>query len=160
MWSSSQIKDVLTTYAEGLGCNKFNLKDNYRVQRIDINKWYALKKEFTSNKSLTMKFDRLRIVDIDAEGFMSCSCGYVQRMLMPCRHICSVLDKSENYVPSLFHIRWYKLYSYYYTKSVNNEICSNTKEALENMLLCTRENSYCMSGKYKGIFIMNTPFMD
>ena len=79
---------------------------------------------------------------------------------MPCQHICSVLDKSENYVPSLFHIRWYKLYSYYYTKSVNNEICSNTKEALENMLLCTRKNSYRMSGKYKGIFIMNTPFID
>ena len=90
---------------------------------------------------------------------MTCSCGYVQRMLMPCRHICSVIDKVENYVPSLFHIRWHKLFNYYYSKSANDSICSKKSDALEAMLLCIREHSQHLSGRYKGIFIKNTHFM-
>ena len=118
-----------------------------------------LKKEFSEKESSSIKFDRVRIVLIDLEGFMTCSCGYVQRMLMPCRHICSVIDKVENYVPSLFHIRWHKLFNYYYSKNANDSICSKTTDALEAMLFCTREHSYHLSGRYKGIFIKNTPFM-
>ena len=121
--------------------------------------WYVLRKDFSPQVSSSIKFDRVRTVYIDVEGYMSCSCGYVQRMLMPCRHICSVLDKVENYVPSLFHIRWYKLFNYYYTKHDNESICPNTKDTLASMLYTTSENCYHMPGKYKGIFIKNTPFM-
>ena len=59
-------------------------------------------------------FQRVRKVSIDAEGYMSCSCGYVQRMLMPCQHICKIIDDPSAYVPAMFHIRWHKLFYYYF----------------------------------------------
>ena len=77
--------------------------------------------------SLPQLYDRVRIVDIDMEGYMSFSCGYVQRMLMPCRHICAVINKKEYYVPSLFHVRWHKLYGYYYNNLFHNETCEKQK---------------------------------
>ena len=77
--------------------------------------------------SLPQLYDRVRVVGIDMEGCMSCSCGYVQRMLMPCRHICAVIKKPEYYVPSLFHVRWHKLYGYYYNNLFDKEICEKQR---------------------------------
>ena len=110
------------------------------------------------DSTLPQLYDRVRIVDVDMEGYMSCSCGYVQRMLMPCRHICAVIKKQEYYVPSLFHIRWHKLYGYYYNNLFQMDICQKTKTALHDILMCTRSNAYLISGKYKGIFIKGSCF--
>ena len=127
------------------------------------NQWFVLSKDVgnvVSQKSYEpTKYDRVRMVNISTDGYMSCSCGYIQRMLMPCRHVCAIINDTKFYTASLFHIRWYKLYNYYYknNKPTMNGCC-NTKDALETLLLSIRSNAYNKSGKYKGIYMYGTPF--
>ena len=90
---------------------------------------------------------------------MSCSCGYVQRFLLPCRHICAVLDYIEYYEPSLFHIRWHKDFNYHHGNSLSRNIARNTDTVLRELLVYTRANHYTQSGKYKGIPMMDSEFM-
>ena len=49
-----------------------------------------------SYDSSRLIYDRIRIVSIDSDGFMSCSCVKVQMYLMPCRHVCAIIS-IENY---------------------------------------------------------------
>ena len=52
-----------------------------------------------SYDSSKLIYDRVRIVSIDTEGFMSCSCGKVHMYLMPCHHICAIISMKRFYVP-------------------------------------------------------------
>ena len=49
------------------------------------NQWFVLSKDVgnvVSQKSYEpIKYDRVRMVTISTDGYMSCSCGYIQRML-------------------------------------------------------------------------------
>ena len=119
LWSDSLTKNDLTTYAEGLAYDNFDKRMLYNIWRNDQNTWWVLNKitgtmECASYDSSKLLYDRVRIVSIDCEGFMSCSCGYVQMYLMPCQHICAVIDDKQLYAPSMFHIRWHKLFNYYH----------------------------------------------
>ena len=112
IWSSSLIKDALTPYGEELACAQFDQRIHYNVHRNDKYLWWVLNKKAGCPSEANMndecskvRFDRVRIVVIDVNGYMSCSCGHVQRFLLPCRHICAVLGYIEYYKPSLFHIR-------------------------------------------------------
>ena len=119
IWSDSNTKDYLTTYAEGLACNNFDKRVLYIARKQSNKIWYVMKKDIKKDddkKINILKFVRVRIVSIDNDNFLSCSCGYVQRMLMPCSHVCCVLEKKQFYIPSLFHIRWYKDFNYYYQR--------------------------------------------
>ena len=124
LWSNSLTKDFLTEYAEGLACKNFDNRIFYESRRIDVNTWLVMSKKSMLRNEQNMQhgivFQRVRKVIIDVEGFMSCSCGYVQRMMMPCCHICSIIDNSLLYVPSMFHIRWHKSYYYYYRHLIPN----------------------------------------
>ena len=87
---------------------------------------------------------------------MSCSSGYVQRCLIPCRHVCAVIGKKEYYEPRMFHIRWHNLYNYYHSTKYG---ASNSKESvvfLESLIKVTRDNSYNDSGKFKGIYVIGS----
>ena len=165
LWSNSLTKDVLTPYGEGLACAQFDQRIYYNVHRNDQHLWWVLNKKagcpFVDERhdECKVRFDRVRIVSIDVNGFMSCSCGYVQRFLLPCRHICAVLDNIQYYVPSLFHVRWHKDYNYYHGNSFSRQIACNTDTALRELLLYTRANHYTQSGKYKGIPMMDSEFM-
>ena len=132
----------MTGYAEGLACKNFQLKNKYHVRRVGSFNWMVMFKEIGKKIDRTpdmpIKFDRVREVKVDTEGYMSCSCGYVQRMLMPCRHICAVLENIDNYVPSLFHIRWHKLYSYYYRNLEESDLCLNISSALNEFYDTTK----------------------
>ena len=128
-----------------------------------VDQWFVLSKQVCTRPNHEtyepLKYDRVRIVTINTDGYMSCSCGYIQRMLMPCRHVCAIIKEVEFYTPSLFHIRWYKLYNYYYKNNrATMNGCKNMKDALETLLLSTRSNAYNTVGKYKGIYIKGTPF--
>ena len=163
MWTSShQLNESLNDYALGLAVRVFDQSIKYYSVRVGPNRWYVMFKGVgylkDRDSTLPQLYDRVRIVDVDMEGYMSCSCGYVQRMLMPCRHICAVIKKPEYYVPSLFHVRWHKLFGYYYNNLFKRDICEKTKAALHQLLLCTRSNAYLISGKYKGIFIKESQF--
>ena len=41
----------------------------------------------------------------------------------------------------------------------HNNICEKTKAALHQLLMSTRSNAYFISGKYKGIYIKESPFI-
>ena len=47
---------------------------------------------WVSYDSSKLLYDRVRLVSIDTDGFMSCSCGKVQIYLMPCRHLCVIIS--------------------------------------------------------------------
>ena len=85
------------TYAEGLACDNFDKQTLYNIWMHDQNTWWVLKKtagtiECASYDSTKLLCDRVKIVTIDSEGFMSYSCGKVQMYLIPCRHICAVIE--------------------------------------------------------------------
>ena len=84
----------------------------YNVHRNDKHLSWVLNKKAScpsdddmNDECSIVRFDRVRIVLIDVNGYMPCSYGYVQRYPLPCRHICAVLGYIEYYEPSLFHIR-------------------------------------------------------
>ena len=45
LWSDSNTKNDLTTYAEGLACDNFDNRKIYNVWRNDANTWWVLKKQ-------------------------------------------------------------------------------------------------------------------
>ena len=104
------------------------------------------------------QYDRVRIVSIDCEGFMSCSCGYVQMYLMPCRHICAVIDDKQLYAPSMFHIRWHKLYNYYHGNTFGIKLATHSTVTLSNIVCWTRDNCFRESGSYKGVYVKDSLF--
>ena len=89
-----------------------------------------------------MKHVRVHMVNISIARYMSCSCGYIQRMLMPCRYVCAIINEAEFYTASLFHIQWHKLYNNNYknNKTTMNG-CNNMLDALETLLLSMRSNA-------------------
>ena len=48
-----------------------------------------------SYDSSKLLYDRVRIVSIDCEGFMSCICSTIQMYLIPCRHMCVIISKKS-----------------------------------------------------------------
>ena len=103
-----------------------------------------------------MLYDRVRIVSIDCEGFMSCSCGKVQMYMMPCRHICAIIDKKEYYIPSMFHIRWHKMFNYYHGNNYGTKLATCSTQSIHNIVLWTRNNCFRQSGSYKGVYVKDT----
>ena len=154
--SSSLTKDVLTPYREGPAGDQFNKRIHYNVHRNDRYLWWVLNKKAScpseddmDDECSKVRFDRVRIVFIDVDRYMSCSCGYVQRYLLLCRHICAVLGYIEYYELSLFHIRWHKDINYYYSNEFSRKIAHNTDMALKELLEYTRANHYTQSDKKK-----------
>ena len=111
-----------------------------------------------SYESRQLIYDRVRIVSIDSDGFMSCSCGKVQMYLMPCQHICAIISLKKYYVPSMFHIRWHKLYNYYHGNSFGVKLATHITGTIDNIVCWTRNNCYRQSGSYKGVYIKDTEF--
>ena len=95
-----------------------------------------------SYESSKMIYDRVRIVNIDCEGFMSCSCGKVQMYMMPCRHICAIIDKKEFYVPSMFHIRWHKMFNYYHGNNFGAKLATHSTQSINKIVTLTRKNTF------------------
>ena len=165
LWSKSLTKNVLTTYAEGLACKNFDQRVMYNVRRYSSYVWLVLKKESglkppSLDQSQKLYYDRVRHVTIDAELNMSCDCGYIQRYLMPCPHMCAVIDQPEHLVPSMYHIKWHKVFNYYHATSFGPTIATKVCNTLHEVLKVTRENCYRGSGKYKGVPLLGTSFLN
>lgn len=163
LWSDSLTRDSLTTYAEGLACDNFERGKTYNIRRNDQYSWYVLKdcagtSQFDSRESGTLLYDRVRHVVIDSDGFMSCSCGKVQMYLMPCQHICAIISQKKYYVPSMFHIRWHKMYNYYHGNSFGNGLATHSMRTIDNIVTWTKENCYRQSGSYKGVYVQESDF--
>ena len=105
-------------YTEGLICDNVDKREYYNVHRTTEFCWYVLNKQagtIQPNDDIAnnIKFDRVRILLLDDNQFMSCRCGYVQRYLMPCCHVCAVLKNIRYYDPSLLDISWHKSFKYF-----------------------------------------------
>ena len=70
--------------------------------------------------------DRVRMITMH-DCYMSFSCGVVHRYLMPCHHVYAIIAKIGHYEPSMFHVRWHKLYKYYHGTKYG---ASNSKRQL------------------------------
>ena len=163
LWSDSSTKESLTTYAGGLACDNFERGKIYNIWMNDENSWRVLNKcsgtiGCVSYESRQLIYDRVRIVSIDSDGFMSCSCGKVQMYLMPCQHICAIISLKKYYVPSMFHIRWHKLYNYYHGNSFGVKLATHITGTIDNIVCWTRNNCYRQSGSYKGVYVKDTEF--
>ena len=44
LWSDSQTKDLLTKYAEGIACVRFDSKDDYNVRLHHKHQWFVMRK--------------------------------------------------------------------------------------------------------------------
>ena len=71
LWSNSNTKDILVTYAEGLACDNFDKKQYYNVHRNSAFTWFVLNKAagtmpLNTDNASKIKFDRFRTVLIHA----------------------------------------------------------------------------------------------
>ena len=163
-WTKSLTKDYLTEYAEGIACDNFDRRLKYVKKRIDDNTWLVCYSKFLtfdkeyddSYLSKPTKFVRLREVSLSQDNFMSCTCNYPKRWLMPCVHICTVIDSCELYTADLFHLRWWKHFNYMFKKG-HSKHDKLTRLSLEESVNLNRDNHFEQrDGKYKGIPLNGT----
>ena len=79
---------------------------------------------------------------------------------MPCLHICAVIDKREYYIPSMFHIRWHQVYNYYHGSKFGKSITPTLYDSLTSVVEVTRATCYRHSGKYKGVPVHGSDFLE
>lgn len=115
LWSSSITSNYLTTYAEGLVVDTWDKAiDSYLVCRVNKVTWYVLSTTFNEKEEYTVpRFVRVRKVSIMHGNCMTCTCGRVQSMLLPCLHICSVFqDLGISIEPGNIHYRWWTTHAF------------------------------------------------
>ena len=113
LWSDSLTKDILTVYAEGLACYRFDKRKCYNVRRHAKATWYFLLKSIGEvgepSSTHQLIFNQVGSISINHYVYIPCSYDGVQRYLIACRHSWAVLTNKKHYEPSIFHIRWHTL---------------------------------------------------
>ena len=169
LWSQSRTSSYLTPYAEGIMCDIFDRKSQYINIRSGPMQWMVVHKESLNiciekqwnSKDINKKirFTRVRKVTIDKDGFMNCSCHFPSRWLLPCSHICHIIDKVEYLTPELIHIRWWKHFNYLY-KNPKTNTDFGTKKAISDTLDMIRSTHYHEdTGQHKGIPMQDNMFL-
>ena len=168
-WTTSYTKQYLTDYAEGIACSNFDRRTSYIKRRIDKNQWLVTSKVICSttydsliqnNSEKATKFIHVREVTMNSNMFMNCSCHYPLRWLMPCVHICCVIDEKHYYTPDLFHLRWWKHFNYMYKNTQPDNKNNSSIKDLEAALPYVRKNHFQITnGKYKGIPFSKSKFV-
>ena len=167
LWSDSQTKDILTSYAEGLACVRFDMRDLYNVRLYKKHQWLVMKKDDVqdnrkskSKDKSPVKFDRCRFVQI-VNGYMTCSCGDTQQYLMPCRHICAVIKEKKYLEASFYNIRWYKTFAYYYLQKFSSEIIPTLNQKIAQIHEVSIKKDFSkINGNYKGVYVVGSKFYE
>jgi len=162
-WSASKTRDTLTSYQEGLTVKRMDNCEHYIVVHSpdnDNKKWYVYNKAmFVSLMNGTSAehtnphvpgYHRIRRVSVDAQGFMSCSCAYTFNYMAPCVHLLAVLGEQDRVVPSLFHIRWWEVFNYYFLTDFGKQTLPEVHDAMERALSDTSNNCFSGDRKFKG----------
>ena len=168
-WTKSMTSQYLTDYAEGLACAMFDRRIYYTSRYIGNKSWLVISshifEENYTNEQVNivhkpMSFLRCRTVNIDENNYMTCSCMYEKRWLMPCVHMCCVLEKQEYFTPDLFHLRWWKHYHYLF-KNTDNNNNQQSHIKMKDTLKYVRDNHYDnMTMKYKGVPLDGTSYLE
>ena len=107
---------------------QINLCENYSSVCHSVTKWFVCftgdrKKsdETTSDVWPTPIFDQMRIVHINEDGGLQCSCGYANRNGIPDRHIIHVLAMNfginfEGFSHHNVHVRFWKAFNKFVLK--------------------------------------------
>ena len=144
LWSQSQTKDALTTFAEGISCRVYDEHQHYTTFYQGQKKWVVIANVQLDvelfKKNEYPKFVHARCVSVSTDGYMRCDChAYIQR-LHPCCHMGAVFHELNKFFPpEHFHIRYWKVFNHFYDRPhiANDEVvCTLTNSHI--CLNCTR----------------------
>ena len=156
-WSKSKVADVLNKYPLGVFNDHYDRRLEHEKYLIGHMEWLVVHINFGKNKDVTYPhFDRVRRVHVTSDGFLNCTCGETGEYLLPCRHVCRIIDDVDDFTSEMFHTRWHKLCAH----SMSNKYESmfkNTQPVLRKILKETRETHYNNDGTCKGVPI--PPFL-
>ena len=79
--------------------------------------------------------------------------------MMPCRHMCVIINNPIYYTAGLFNVCWYIAYNYYFQRSFSSEKVPNVCKSLELLHDATINQSFSLiNGEYNGIYVKDTDF--
>jgi hypothetical protein len=172
LWTVSMTKDALTDYAEGVACANQDLWQNYCIVCADKNSYLVFDKELLKEgqqeandkdwASPIPRFSRVRIVTIDSEKNMSCTCGQIHQYMWPCRHAMAVLkvhQGSNCVTPDLFHIRYWMVYNYYFFTEFGKTNINDTHQCMEKIIEHLSHNGFNNDAEYKGCNLQRNEFL-
>ena len=163
LWSKCTVKDILTKYALGLFCKNFDQRDNYIICEHSQNRWLVThRSSFESRKnepSEVTKFIRIREIVLTDQAFLQCSCGRTTQYMIPCTHICKLVNNEEHFGPYQFHVRWHKNFAYLHNSNFGEHISKQSVELFKDILKETREKHFDEMGRYKGVPMLGSSFL-
>ena len=161
-WSRANVRNDITKYSLGLFCKNFDKKKNYHTVRVGEFEWLSLHIEEFEKKNSKMEapsFKRVRTITLDKEGFLNCSCGKTGEYLLPCKHICSVVNEDKYFSLESIHIRWHKQFGLLHGNSFGKENSPEQTKLINELLEITRKTHYHPNGMYKGVPMKGTAFV-
>ena len=161
-WSRANVRNDITKYALGLFCKNFDKRNNYHTVRVGEFEWLSLHvDEFTKkiSKMEAPSFKRVRIITLSKDGFLNCSCGKTGEYLLPCKHICSVVEEDKFFSLQSIHIRWHKQFGLLHGNMFGKENPPQQTKLINELLDITRKTHYHPNGMYKGVPMMGTEFV-
>lgn len=138
LWSKSSTAPFLSKYALGILEQRIHQSDNYVVRRLSSTTWGVLHKSYSEGnyqEGEYTKFNRVRKVVIEDEGvptIINCTCGGIQRFMLPCPHSLAMMEDLKMTVNLCnCHYRWHKLPAYFIHESMQNN--DPLKENIESI---------------------------
>ena len=121
MWSLTATNQLVSKYAEGMISFQWCKKDLYMSIRIDSRTWWVMLIIMDGDVAIPQdassshpRFRRIQIIHWDEHtNCLLCSCGYFNRIGLPCRHIFHITGKI---CITDVAIRWHKSYNYHFGK--------------------------------------------
>ena len=155
LWSNTCTSQYLTTYAEGLICQRKQKARNYLVREHKHKSWYVLNEQYDvpPKRPLVPNFIHVRRVDLqedtDGNTFLNCTCGRNQKFLLPCYHITAVFDTLGLDIELCnIHHRWWRIFGAY-VHSTDDIMCLDKKMEKVSSLF---DSFVCkVTDEYKGI---------
>ena len=161
IWSRAKVNNDLTRYALGIFNANFDSRLDYEHHQVGEKEWLVVHSSFGKKGQCEVPtFDRVRKVCLDGENFMNCTCGKTGEYMIPCVHICRVIDKNEHFNPCMFHVRWLKLFNYAVARKEGHHNMQKTLPVLKDLLKDVRENHFRDDGTYKGVPMSTSSFLD
>ncbi len=159
------LKQRLLFVSYDVKCLTVHKRHNVQVIYMGNKEWLCYRKSILDEDSEKLmsshpKYEHLRTVTIDCDGYMSCTCGHVHQYMAPCIHIMAILDNKKFVTPALFHLRWWKVYNYYFLTDHGRSLTPEIHRCLLEGLKLQNEKSFDDSGVYRGCDITGNGFLD
>ena len=164
LWSKCAVKDILTKYALGIFCKNFDGKDEYVICEHGKNRWLVTHKSSfekgNHGPSEIPKFIRIREIVLTDQLFLQCSCGRTTQYMIPCTHICKLVNNEEHFGPYQFHVRWHKNFAYLHNSNFGEHISKQSVALFKDLLQEIRGNHFDEKGHYKGVPMSGSAFLE